>query len=44
MCVLNRILKYKISLILHADRVQRDKLPKLLKIANHVGLETEDSY
>jgi hypothetical protein len=34
--VLEKILKYKTNWIQHVDRRQRDRLPKLLKITDHM--------
>jgi hypothetical protein len=40
--VTGKILKYKNNWILHVNRMQRDRIPKLLKIINRGEEETED--
>jgi hypothetical protein len=40
--VMGKILKYKNNWIQHVNRMQRDRIPKLLKITNPGEEETED--
>jgi hypothetical protein len=40
--VMGKILKYKNNWIEHVNRMQRDRIPKLLKITNRGEEETED--
>jgi hypothetical protein len=40
--VMGKILKYKNNWIQHVNRMQRDRIPKLLKITNPGEKETED--
>jgi uncharacterized C2H2 Zn-finger protein len=39
---MGKILKYKKNWIQHVNRMQGDRVPKLLKLTNRWGEETED--